>query len=231
MEAPRAGFKLTNYGEYLERHPPEFEVEIKQGADGEGTACSCAHGVSRWIRDCGCHTGGDSGWNQKWRGPLREAMNFLRDEAAREFERAGSALFLDVWEARNAYIQLILDQEHSRDDFLNAHTKYSLSAADKTRGFTLLEMQRNSLLMFTSCGWFFNDLSGIETVQIMKYASRVIQLLEELGLPAPRGRFLKMMAAAQSNLTEPGNGSDIFLRCAQPPVTSKNLVTSDAVHM
>jgi alpha-amylase/alpha-mannosidase (GH57 family) len=231
FEAPQAGFQLTNYGEYLGRYPPEFEVEIKKGADGEGTACSCAHGVSRWIRDCGCHTGGEEGWNQKWRGPLREGLNFLRDAAAREFERLGSYLFIDAWEARNAYIQLILDQECSHDDFLNAYAKHSLSEDDKTRGLTLLEMQRNSLLMFTSCGWFFNDLSGIETVQIMKYASRVIQLMEDLGLPSPRGRFLEMMAEARSNLSEPANGADIFLRCAQPRTTSKELMTSDAVRM
>ncbi|MBC8029883.1 MAG: DUF3536 domain-containing protein [Pyrinomonadaceae bacterium] len=216
VEAPRAGFQLTNYGEYLDRYPPEFEVEIKKGADGEGTACSCAHGVSRWIRDCGCHTGGDSGWNQKWRGPLREALNFLRDEAAREFERAGSALFLDVWDARNAYVQLLLNRGEARDEFLSRHGKDRLSPDEKVRSVTLLEMQRAAILMFTSCGWFFNDISGIEPIQVLKYACRVIELMDQLRMPSPRERFLEILAEAKSNRRELGNGADIYRRLVEP---------------
>ncbi len=216
IEAPQAGFWLTNYGQCLDRYPPEFEVEIKKGPDGEGTSWSCVHGVARWSRDCGCHTGGESGWNQKWRGPLRDAMNFLRDEAAREFERAGSDLFLDVWDARNAYFQLILDSGQSRDGFLSRHSKYPLSPADEVRALTLLEMQYDSLLMFTSCGWFFSDISGIESIQVLKYACRVIDLMDQLALPSPRRRFLEILAEARSNRPELGNGADIYRKLVEP---------------
>jgi alpha-amylase/alpha-mannosidase (GH57 family) len=225
IEAPRAGFQITNYGEYLERHPPEFEVEIKKGADGEGTAWSCTHGVSRWIRDCGCHTGADAGWNQKWRGPLRKALNFLRDEAAREFERVGEPLFHDVWEARNAYIQVVLDPDACHR-FLGQHAKMPLSPAEQRRAFSLLEIQRYSLLMFTSCGWFFNDISGIEPLQILKYACRVIELMDQLDLPSRRARFLEILAEARSNRTELGNGADIYRSLVEP--ANPKLRISDA---
>jgi alpha-amylase/alpha-mannosidase (GH57 family) len=214
VEAPEAGFELTNYAEYLDRHPAEIEVRIEEGPTGEGTSWSCAHGVGRWTRDCGCHTGGSEGWNQQWRGPLRAALEFLRDQAAREFARAGSELFRDPWEARNAYIQVILDPS-TRSDFLKAHARKPLSAADERRAEALLEMQRNSLLMFTSCGWFFSELSGIETVQVMKYAARVIELMNELELPSARVQFLEILREARSNLPEKGTGVDIYERLAE----------------
>jgi alpha-amylase/alpha-mannosidase (GH57 family) len=215
VEAPCAGFQITNYGEYLERHPAEFEVEIKKGANGEGTAWSCAHGVSRWIRDCGCHTGADAGWNQKWRGPLRDALEFLRDEAAREFERVGGALFHDVWAARDAYVQVVLDPG-GYDQFLVRHNKAPLSLAEQQVALSLLEIQRYSLLMFTSCGWFFNDISGIEPLQILKYACRVIELMDELDLSSPRERFLEILAEARSNRSELGNGADVYRNLVEP---------------
>jgi len=214
IEAPEAGFSITNYGEFLDRHPAEAEVQIRQTADGEGTSWSCAHGVGRWDRDCGCHTGGHPGWNQKWRGPLRSALNFLRDEAAREFEAVGGDLLVDPWKARNDSIELILDRHHSRQDFLQQHASRNLSERDQVRALTLLEMQRNSLLMFTSCGWFFSDISGIETIQVMKYAARLIDLLDDLGLPTRRKKFLDILSEAKSNREEMGSGADIYLRHA-----------------
>ena len=216
VEAQEHGLLVTNYGEFLEQHPPELGVEIKNGPKGEGTSWSCAHGVGRWIRDCGCHTGGDPGWRQQWRGPLRLALDFLRDEAAREFEHVGSDLLLDPWIARNAYIELILDHGRSRAAFLAKHSAEILSTPDQVRALTLLEIQRNALLMYTSCGWFFSELSGIETLQIMKYAARVIELMDELGLPSPRARFLELMAEAQSNIPGFGTGTDLYLRFAEP---------------
>jgi len=214
VEANDHGLWVTNYGQFLDEHPPEFEVEIKKGANGEGTSWSCVHGVGRWQRDCGCHTGGEPGWNQQWRAPLRAALDFLRDHAAGQFEDLGRSLFADPWAARNASIELILDPHRSREEFLARHGV--LSSDDQTRALTLLELQRNALLMYTSCGWFFSELSGIETVQIMKYAARVLELTAELGLPAPRARFLEIMAEAQSNIRELGNGADIYLRLAEP---------------
>jgi alpha-amylase/alpha-mannosidase (GH57 family) len=216
IEAKEAGFWITNYGEYLEHHPPEFEVEVNNGPEGEGTSWSCAHGVGRWSRDCGCHTGGEAGWNQGWRGPLRAALDFLRDNTAGYFESLGTELLRDPWAARNAYIQVVLDEGRSWKMFLNEHASGPLSTAEEERVLTLLEIQRNALLMFTSCGWFFSDLAGIETIQIMKYAARVMELQELMGIPARRAEFLEMMAEARSNVPEKGNGAEIFSRFADP---------------
>ena len=216
LEARQEGFWVTNYGQFLDLYPAEAEVEIKQGFEGEGTAWSCAHGVGRWIRDCGCHTGGAPGWNQGWRGPLRDALDFLRDEAALHFESAGGKLFIDPWSARNASIELILGPYRSREEFLRRHARKELTRDEEYRALVLLELQRNALLMYTSCGWFFSDLSGIETIQVMKYAARVIELMHELGLPSVRQEFLDLMAKAKSNIRDMGTGSNIYLRYAEP---------------
>jgi len=208
VEAKAAGFWITNYAQYLDHHPPELTIEIDNGPDGEGTSWSCAHGLGRWARDCGCQTGAEPGWNQKWRQPLRAALEFLRDDAASKFEAAAGELLRDPWAARNDYISVILDPQ-ARSTFL---TRYSLPAAEESRVLNLLEMQRSALLMFTSCGWFYSDLAGIETIQVIRYAARVIDLMDQLGLDPPRKRFLEMMSEARSNRPEKGTGADIYLR-------------------
>ena len=219
VEAPAAGFRLTNYGEFLDHHPPKFAVKIKAGISGEGSSWSCAHGVDRWMRDCGCHTGGEEGWNQKWRAPLRAALEFLRDEAAQQFEKAGGELFSEPWEARDKYIELLLG-EVTRREFLLAQTKRPLTLVEESRVIALLEMQRNSLLMFTSCGWFFSDLAGIETLQVLKYAARVLEVMVELGLPVPESRFIEILSEAKSNVTEKGTGADIFARLREQKINA-----------
>lgn len=215
-EARARGLEVTNYAEFLERHPPRFAVELKPGPNGEGTAWSCAHGVGRWYRDCGCQAGGQEGWNQAWRGPLRVALDQLRDSAARHFEEQGGALFRDPWAARDAYIELILDRTASRDSFLNRHAKRRLREAERGRALTLLEMQRAALLMYASCGWFFSEISGIETVQTMRYAARVIDFMDELNLQPPLTRLLETLAEARSNIPQMGNGADVYRRFVQP---------------
>jgi alpha-amylase/alpha-mannosidase (GH57 family) len=210
FEAPAAGFWITNYGEYLDRHPAQVEVEIDNGPDGEGSSWSCVHGVGRWQRDCGCHTGGEEGWNQAWRQPLRTALDFLRDDAAVKFENACGELLRDPWAARNDYIAVILDPQHVRAEFLDRHTVRPLSVMEETRVWDLLEMQRSALLMFTSCGWFFSDLAGIETIQVLRYAARVVDLMDKLGMEPPRSRLLELLAEAKSNRPEKGNGADLF---------------------
>ena len=212
IDAKQAGFWITNYGEYLDRRPPEMEIEIDNGPEGEGSSWSCAHGVGRWMRNCGCHTDSEPGWNQAWRGPLREALNFLRDDAAVKFESLGGDLLHDPWAARNDYIAVILDERRARSEFLMRHARRALSVSEEERVFLLMEMQRSALLMFTSCGWFFSDLAGIETIQVMRYAARVIDLQEQLGPEPQRKRFLELMAEARSNRPEKGNGAEIFSR-------------------
>ena len=215
VEARQAGFWITNYGEYLDRHPPQHAVEIENGPEGEGSSWSCVHGVGRWARDCGCQTGGETGWNQAWRDPLRVALNFLRDDAALKFESGAGELLRDPWAARNDYVSVLLEPQRVREEFLALHAVRSLSKTERVRVFQLLEMQRSALLMFTSCGWFFSDLAGIETIQVLRYAARVIDLQEQLGFAVPRKQFLELLANAKSNRPEKGNGADIFLRSAE----------------
>jgi len=216
VEAPAHDLRVTNYGVYLDQHPPAFEVEISSGPNGEGTSWSCLHGVGRWIRDCGCHTGGEPEWNQRWRTPLREALDFLRNQNVVHFEATRGNLFIDPWQARNASITLVLDETHSREKFLFEHAGRWLSKDEEWRALTYLELQRMLLLMYTSCGWFFNDVSGIETIQILKYAARAIDLMDQLGLPPVRDRFLDILAEAKSNRPEMGTGADIFRRLVEP---------------
>ncbi len=211
VEAAARGLRVTNYGEFLEANEPQFEVEIKAGAEGEGTAWSCAHGVGRWTRDCSCHASAPEGWNQKWRAPLRDALNYVRDEAARAYAELGGELFRDPWAARDDYVEVLVGAERGgRAEFLARQVGRPLGEADRQRALTLLELQRSSLLMYTSCGWFFNDISGIETVQVLKYAARALDFMEELRLPSPRAGFLERLAEAQSNIGKHGNGADIF---------------------
>ncbi|MGH7905303.1 MAG: DUF3536 domain-containing protein, partial [Candidatus Binataceae bacterium] len=176
----------------------------------------CSHGIGRWSRDCGCHTGGQTGWNQAWRGPMRAGFDELRDAAANIFEEIGGDLFSEPWMARDAYIELILDRSKNRESFLTRQAGRRLSGAEQARASRILEMQRNAMLMYTSCGWFFSDISGIESVQVMKYAARVLDLIREVGRQSPENRFLERLAEAKSNLAEMGNGADVFRRFVPP---------------
>ena len=165
---------LTNYGSFLEQFPPEYEAEIV-----ENTSWSCVHGVERWRSDCGCN-GGKAGWNQAWRAPLRKALDELRDALVPLTEAEGAKLFKDVWEARDGYIEVVLDHSpQTVERFLRRHQTHALTVPERVRALELMEMQRHAQLMYTSCGWFFDDISGIETVQIIAYAARVLQLAQE----------------------------------------------------
>jgi alpha-amylase/alpha-mannosidase (GH57 family) len=196
--------KTTNYAGFLAEHPPEQDVKIV-----ERTAWSCSHGVGRWERDCGCNAGAPAGWNQQWRGPLRDSLDWLRDECALIFETQGARCLRDPWLARDDYIDVVLDRSDDNvDAFLAAH------ALDGNRitALELLEMQRNAMLMYTSCGWFFNDVSGIETVQVLQYAGRVIQLAEKISGRSLELEFLGRVAAARSNRPEHGDARQIYER-------------------
>lgn len=212
VEAPARGLRVTNLGEHLERHPPAWEVEIRKGPHGEGTSWSCAHGVSRWIRDCGCRTGGDPGWNQAWRGPLRAALDLLRDRAAALFEEAGAPLFGDPWAARDAYGRIRLDPARNPSRAFGR----PLDDAETVRALTLLESQRESMQMYTSCGWFFADLAGLETVLVLRHAARLIDHLRDLGMDAHEDRFLEVLSQARSNDPARGNGADVYRRLVEP---------------
>lgn len=207
--------KITNYGEYIKKFPPEYEAEIF-----ENTSWSCAHGVERWRSDCGCKSGGDPSWNQKWRKPLRDALTWLKDKVDLIFEKEGVNFFKDVWESRDGYIDVIFDRSReSVEEFFGRFKKRELSDAEKVTALKLLEMERQTLLSFTSCGWFFSDISGIETVQILKYAARTIQLTIELtGIDDLEPRFLDMLSLAPSNAPNIGNGRAVYENSVKPYV-------------
>ncbi|MGH9564038.1 MAG: DUF3536 domain-containing protein, partial [Terracidiphilus sp.] len=198
--------KMTNYGEFLELHPPFREVRIK-----ENTSWSCAHGVDRWQSDCGCNSGMHAGWNQQWRAPLRESLNWLRDQLIPQYEEKGRELFADPWRARNNYINVILDRSPATiDAFLSAESTHPLDEVGRIAALKLLEMQRHAMLMFTSCGWFFDELSGIETVQVIQYAGRALQLSQQVFGDGLESQLLDRLAKAKSNLQQPPHGQGIF---------------------
>jgi len=197
--------KITNYAEFLERHPPEFEVEIQ-----ENTSWSCSHGIERWRSDCG-DSAGRPGWKQTWRKPLREAMDWLRDELASKFELEAAKYLKDPWSARNRYISVVLDRSRENvEQFISEQKNKELSEDEKKQVIKLLEMQRQAMLMFTSCGWFFDEISGIETVQVMQYAARAMQLSQQvLGLQL-EDKYIKLLKGALSNIPELQNGAKIY---------------------
>ncbi|HEX2382181.1 MAG TPA: DUF3536 domain-containing protein, partial [Acidimicrobiales bacterium] len=205
-EAGAAGVRVLNAAQLVDEEPPVREVRVHE------SAWSCAHGVRRWKDDCGCHTGGEPGWNQAWRAPLREALDLVRDHGAEVFERRGREVLHDPWAARDAYIDVLLG-ELTIDDFLAQH---SPPGADHVLVLTLLEEQRHALLMYTSCGWFFNDLAGTETVQILRYAARAIDLLDEMGEPVDVDRFFDVLGRARSNVEAEGDGRAIWQRHVEP---------------
>jgi hypothetical protein len=205
VEADRRAVDLPRLADWLADHPPAHEGRVHV------SAWSCAHGVARWMEDCGCHTGGEPDWNQAWRGPLRAAFDQVRDWAIEVFERRGPAVLHDPWSARDAYVQLVLGAT-TVEDFTAAHVTEPYDENVVVTALTLLESQRHALLMYTSCGWFFNDLAGIETVQIMRYAACCCDLLAELGEPAPVEDVLATLAEARSNDPEEGDGRAIWRR-------------------
>jgi alpha-amylase/alpha-mannosidase (GH57 family) len=200
--------KLTNYGAYLAANPPQYEVQI-----AERTSWSCAHGIERWRSNCGCNTGGHPGWTQGWRGPLRDALDWLAGRLADVFEHGAAPLLKDPWAARDAYIECILDR--GPDAFQRLFARHGIGVLDtaaRTRALELLEMQRHAMLMYTSCGWFFDEVSGIETIQIIRYAARGIQLAERVGEVSLQAKFLERLAQAASNMPEHGDASFVYRR-------------------
>jgi hypothetical protein len=210
VEADRWGVALPRLADWLAEHPPTREARVHL------SAWSCVHGVGRWLEDCGCHTGGEPGWSQAWRGPLRAAFDRMRDAAVEVFERRGPAVLRDPWAARDAYIDLLLGAT-SVERFADAHVVGGAAAPRAVvEALTLLESQRHALLMYTSCGWFFNDLAGIETVQIMRYAARCADLLVELGESPPVDAVLDTLAEALSNDPDQGDGRQVWQRHVDP---------------
>jgi alpha-amylase/alpha-mannosidase (GH57 family) len=204
--------RITVYGEYLELHPPEWEVEIV-----ERSSWSCPHGVERWRTNCGCNSGRHVGSNQTWREPLREALDWLRDSLSPAYEQKMRELGFDPWKTRNDYVRVILDRKPSVvDSFLTGRTQRALTADEKIAAIQLLELERHALLMYTSCGWFFDDISGLETVQVIQYAGRALQIANRMLGDALEPRFMELLEKAKSNIPEHGNGRRIYEKSVKP---------------
>jgi len=204
--------RLTNYGEFLEKHPPVFEVKIF-----EKSSWSCAHGVERWRQDCGCNSGMHPGWSQAWRTPLREALDWLRDTLAPRYEEMASRYLKDPWAARDDYISVVLKRNRQEiGHFFQEQVSRALTREERSTVLKLLEMQRHAMLMYTSCGWFFDELSGLETIQVLQYAGRVVQLARDIFGDDHEAHFLERLERAKSNIPEHGDGRRIFEKFVKP---------------
>jgi alpha-amylase/alpha-mannosidase (GH57 family) len=230
-KAEARGFRPTSYAAFLAEVQPTHEVELQLGDHGEGTAWSCAHGVGRWVRDCGCSTGAQPGWNQQWRGPLRTAFDGLRDAAAAIFEEHGARLFHDPWAARDDYIHLVLrpDEAQVAEDYFARHLHARSDHAHRVEARKLLESQRHAMAMYTSCGWFFADVTGIETVQCIRYAARCCQLLQAFTAEDLEGRLLTALDLARSNNGR-DTGASVYRNWVQPEIrTARRVANTHAI--
>jgi alpha-amylase/alpha-mannosidase (GH57 family) len=214
--------KVTNYGEYLSKFPATHEAEI-----WERSAWSCSHGVERWNSNCGCNSGGHGDWNQEWRKPLREALDWLRDTIAPRWEQEAGRLLRDPWAARNDYINVVLDRmPENVDRYFDKHATRKLSPEERIVALKLLEIQRYAMLMYTSCGWFFDELSGIETTQVIHYAARTLLLFEEVFGESLEGPFLERLELAKSNVAEHKDGRAIYEKFVQPSKVDRRKVAA-----
>lgn len=206
---------LTNYGEFLANHPPLWEAQIV-----ENSSWSCAHGVERWRADCGCRVGGGANWTQAWRAPLRESLDALRDALDRLFESKAGGLLKDPWAARNDYIDVLFDRSpDSLGRFFDRHRSRALQPAEEGEALRLLEMQRHRMFMFTSCGWFFDDISGLESVTVLLSAARAVQLARGFTGDDLEADLMKGLAKAKSNVPDLGHGAAVYERYVRPQVT------------
>lgn len=204
--------RLTHYAEYLAGHPPSENVQIL-----ENTSWSCPHGVERWRSDCGCNLGGNPNWNQAWRAPLREALDWLRDQTGPLFEKELGRLLKDPWAARNDYIELILDRSPTRmESFLERNSEKLLSVQEKIAVLKWLEMSRYAMLMYASCGWFSDDISGVETIQVIQCAGRVVELTRALAGKDVESGLLQILEKAKSNLPAQGDGRQLYQKFVRP---------------
>ncbi|BAQ62525.1 alpha-amylase/alpha-mannosidase [Geminocystis sp. NIES-3708] len=220
QEFPQQGWTVTNYAHYLSLVTPTWEVELKPV-----TAWSCYHGVERWKDDCGCGGGGE--YHQKWRKPLRETLNWLRDELTKVYEDVGYHYFKNPWLARDEYIQVILDRNRDTiKEFLSRHGSHILSPSEEIDALRLLEIQKNSLLMFTSCGWFFEEISRPEGTQILRYASHAVELAGEIAGVQLEKEFITRLAEAPSNIKEYGNGEGVYRQGVIPSKVNLEQVTA-----
>lgn len=219
-EFPAWGWTVTNFAHYLHCNPPTWEAVLKPV-----TAWSCSHGVDRWQADCGCGGGGE--WHQKWRRPLRQALDWLRDQLVEVFESAGADLFIDPWAAREEYVHVIRDRSAASRKFLfSRHQTHKLTRVEQVAALQLLEMQHHALLMYTSCGWFFEELSRPEGTQILRYAARAIELAGEVAGVELESEFVQRLQMAPSNVPRFQHGAGVYQQLVSPSQVSLEQVAA-----
>jgi hypothetical protein len=182
--------RIENYAAFLAREPAIRPVRLVAPS-----SWSCMHGVERWRSDCGCRT--DSGTSQAWRAPLRQSLDRLADSLHRQFQTEAAQFFEDPWAAR--------------DSFAVVGPPSNLPV----RARELLEMERNTLRMFTSCGWFFDDIGGLESIVCLRYAARAIELAGPDAAPL-EAALRSGLSGALSNDSGLGSGCDIYDHSARP---------------
>lgn len=205
--------EITNYAQYATLYEPRYEVQIH-----ESSSWSCVHGVERWRNDCGCNSGGRPDWNQKWRKPLRETLDWLRDQATESYKKNGAEILKDPQKARNDYINVILNRD---DETIRKFLKdHCIKTVSQNKVMRTMELQRNALLMYTSCGWFFDEVSGIETVQILQYACRAIQLIQQTAGKDLEDEFIARLEQVPSNISALQNGGNVYRKYVVPSKTN-----------
>lgn len=224
--APRQQLYISNIEQYLAENPPCWEAYLWNGEDGRGTSWSCPHGVGRWYRHCGCSTGGPGHWSQAWRTPLRDAFDALRQRVKTLFEQHATPLLRDPWDARDDYISVLLDPSpRNRTAFLERHARKALHSEERIRIWRLLEASANAMYMYTSCGWFFADVAGIEPVQNMRYALRAAELVQPYTDEDLTSLLESQFARAESNMG--GTGADVFKREVQPTRYTPDIIAAN----
>lgn len=206
---------VTIYGEYLEKFPPEYEAEVL-----ENSSWSCSHGVERWKNNCGCNSNIHEGWNQQWRAPLRDSFDWIRDQLIPLYEKEMSVFVQDPWKLRDDYISVIRDRSEDHVTiFLTEHTGRKISQKQKVKMLKLLEMQFHAMLMYTSCGWFFDEVTGLESMQDILYAARALQLAKDITGTDYEEEFIRLLEKAPSNIATYGNAANAYKKFIQPAVT------------
>jgi len=196
--------RLTIYSQYLDEHPPTWEAEIV-----ERSSWSCIHGVERWRSNCGCNSGAHPNWNQTWRGPLRQAMDWLTNKLATLLEERAGTVLDNCWEARNDYIQIMLGQVDF-DTFLANHGATQVGAKQRIELAQIFESHRFGMLMLASCGWFFDDVAGLEAVQVMKLAGRAMELAKAVSGQDLEPEYMGIIARASCNDPRFATGADVY---------------------
>jgi len=203
----RGDVRVDTFGAFLARHPPQEDVRLVAPS-----AWSCPHGVERWRSDCGCRVHGDRATHQRWRAPLRSALDWLAAELHRVFEREGGVIFsADPWTVRDVYGAVLGAPDDAVTAFIGERLRHPDDRSALARARELLELERHALRMFTSCGWFFDDIAGLESLIVLRSAARAIELA---GTDAARleAGLLERLALAPSNDPAVGTGRELYLQ-------------------